>query len=208
MAYRLGVVEDDGQFRSSVVEILKTDSPDHQIRTWRSAEEFWNDEGQEDLDLVFLDIQLPHMSGVELARMVRVKFPELRMIMLTHVTSDETIFRALKAGALGYVLKSELHDLPALTRVVMEGGSVITPTIAFRVLRSFRDTAPEEDYNLTKRERQILETLSRGTSTKKTAEILGIAENTLRNHVKNIYRKLNVRNQLEMMRKASEMGLI
>jgi DNA-binding NarL/FixJ family response regulator len=207
-ARMIAVVEDDGAFRKQVVGEVRAARPGDLIRPFSTAEQFLHDTENESIDLALFDIQLPRMDGVELVRHARRRWPELPVIMLTHIATDETIFRALKAGAVAYALKEELLDLGQLIATVLAGGAVITPTIALQVLRSFRVEQDANDYNLTDRERQILETMARGIGVKDCAQILGVAENTLRNHVKNIYRKLDVRNQIEMMRKASDMGLI
>ena len=125
------------------------------------------------------------------------------------MTSEKMIFDALKAGALGYIYKDELETINDVVSQVMSGGAIITPTIALRVLDTFKQPIkfkPETD--LTKREKQVLGLLVSGVKTKDAATTLQISHDTIRNHIKNIYKKLNVNSKVEMMRKASDMGLL
>jgi len=207
--WKIGLVENEEKYREQIITALRSMPSVGEVLPWNSAEEFWKDDRGFDLDMVLLDINLVHMNGVELAHMLNERNPDLRIVMLTVVASDEIIFRALQAGAVGYLLKSELRNLPEITEKIMAGGAVMTPTIAFRVMRAFRHEAGDvESPDLTRRERQVLEQMTAGLSIKHAAERLGISENTAHFHVKNIYKKLNVRNRVQMMQRASDLGLV
>jgi DNA-binding NarL/FixJ family response regulator len=180
-----------------------------QLSSWKSSEEFLNDRNNEKLDILFLDIMLPGLSGIEVAKRFSEINDKTHIIMLTNVNSDEQIFDAIKSGAIGYILKSELFNLRDVIKIVMHGGAVITPSIAVRVFNQFRNQPKDaESEKLTKREKEILELLTTGISPKDAAKKLGIAENTLRNHIKNIYKKLKAKNKVEMMLKAADLGLL
>ncbi|MDH5654591.1 MAG: response regulator transcription factor [Spirochaetia bacterium] len=206
---KIGIVEDQAEFRSHVEESLKEVLPAENVFSWNSAEEFLRDPEGDGLNLMFVDIMLPHMDGVHLTPKILERNPETKIVMLTAVFSEETIVRALKGGAVGYILKSELEDIMDVVGLIMAGGAIITPTIAFRVLKTFQGTKNEDDSTkLTNRETQILEELMGGSSTEEVASLLDITVATMRTHVRNIYKKLQVTNKIQLMKKASEMGLI
>ena len=208
MSWTIGLVENEDQFRNHIKSILKKINKVDRILDWPSAEHYWRDEKGKSLDLIFLDVKLAYMDGVELAKQIKSRSPEIRIAMLTNMATDEKIFGALKAGAMGYILKSEIQSLPETVDHLMNNRAIITPTIAFHVMRSFHEQppAPAKDTGLTSRENQVLELLTSGLSIKKAADRMGISENTLRVHVHRIYKKLNVRSQLEMAHKARELG--
>ena len=204
---KVGIVEDDDKFLNHLKDRLNGYEPATVVNEWKSAEEYWQDPESKNLDVLLLDIRLPGMTGIELAGLLSLNNPEIRKIILTTVNSDEIIFQALRHGCLGYILKSELKDIGGILEIVMSGGAFITPTIAFRVLNNFKGQDKlEESETLTSREQQILEQMVSGHPVAKVAEIFDISINTVRNHVKNIYQKLNVKNRQEMMRKANQMG--
>ena len=217
---RVGIIENEKEFIEFIKEELGKVPEVAEVFSWESAEIFWRDKRGRELDLVFIDIGLPGMNGVELAGLLSVKNPEIPKIILTNEKSDELIFEALRHGCSGYILKSELDDIGRVLKIVMEKGAIITPTIAFRVLNSFQqqpetpddsegtENNTEKESTLTHRERQILDELVCGYTVAKVAEMLNISVYTVRNHVRNIYQKLNVKNQQEMMRKAAQMGLL
>ena len=205
---KVGLVENDSSFREQVQGYLKQTLRVGGVFAWESAEICWRDKKSADLDIALLDIMLPGMSGVELAALLGERNPETRIVMLTNMNSDELIFDSLRNGAVGYVLKSELNNLGGVIETVAAGGAIITPTIALRVMNSFKATPPDDAVKLTNKESQILEQLVRGKSVAGVAEFLGITQSGVKFHVKNIYKKLNVHSRAEMVKKAGDMGLI
>lgn len=204
----VGIVEDDLVYREKIQEELTAAPEIAQIRAWKSAEEFWRDEKRKGIDLLFLDVKLPGMSGVELVGRIVETDPEVRIVMLTNLNSDQIVFQALRNGAIGYMLKSELGDIGATVRTVMDGGGIITPTIAYRVLASFKKSNPVMGANLTDREKQVLELMVSGKTIARVADVLKVSVNTVNHHAKNIYRKLNVHNRSELARKAASSGFL
>jgi len=148
------------------------------------------------------------MSGTDLLLHIGEKEYQYPVLVLSSLNSDEAVFKALESGAVGYVYKDELSDIGGTIRILLEGGAIISPTIALRVLHRFRKKKrkdlPEE---LTPREIEVLELLVEGYSTTAAAEKLFISVHTLRVHVKNMYRKLSVGNKVELMRRAREFGI-
>ena len=165
---------------------------------------------QSDSDIVIMDINLPNMSGIECVRKLRSEQPALQFIMLTAYEDSDLIFKALQAGAGGYLLKRSSPDqiLEAINEV-HQGGAPMTSSIARKVVHSFqnRGLSPEDQANLTKREEEILGGLVRGLANKEIAEELSVSVETIRVHLKSIYEKLHVRSRTEAALKAVAISL-
>lgn len=163
----------------------------------------------ERVDLILMDIQMPKMTGIETCLEIKKVDPGIKVIMLTVFDDDEYIFRAIKAGADGYLLKevspSELHSAIIETE---KGGASMTPSIATKTLGLLRnpiDITNLEDQisvKLSLREVEVLEYLSTGLSNSRMAEKLFLSPGTVRKHIENIYRKLNVHSKIEAVQKA------
>ena len=167
------------------------------------------------IDLILMDIEMPKMNGIEATEIVKQKYPQIKIIMLTVFDNDENIFNAIKAGADGYLLKEvNPRDLQQGIFETMNGGATMTPSIAMKTLKLFRNpvtfdpSVPKEDINLTTREIEVLDQLSKGLKYKNIAENLFLSEGTIRKHVENIYNKLKVHNRLEAIQKAKNNNFI
>lgn len=206
---KIGIVENDEEFANFLKDRLQAWKEVEETLHWPTAEMMWRDESLAGLDLALLDIHLPGISGVELAAMLSERFPDMRKIMLTSLHSDEIVFQALKAGAVAYVLKSEMEDIQEVIRIVLNGGAVITPTVALRVMRHFqRDRNSIQALSqLTSREKQILEELSSGEAPRDISGTLQLSIHTVRQHIKNIYAKLQVSSRSELTRRLKELGI-
>lgn len=206
----VGVVENDPDFCKAFTDELASSDAIESIHVWESAETFWRDPQSRQLDLLFLDIHLPGMTGVDLATIVSERDPEIRKIMLTNLSTDDIVYKALKAGALGFILKSELQDIHHVIQIVSSGGAIITPTVALRVMHFFAKSEKnrKDIKGLTAREKQILEELSTGATPKVVGETLSISIHTVRAHIKKIYSKLNVANRGELLTKMKELGYL
>jgi len=206
----IGLVEDEKIFRDDFIRNISTINTIDKTFVWKSAEEFLNDKNRCDITILFLDIRLPHMNGIDLIRNIRESGLNYPIIILSSLDSDEIIFKAIKAGAVGYIHKTDFSNLKEVIEIIENGGAIISPTIALRVFHNFQSqTGQSEDYSkLSLREKQILEILVNGITTKEAAQRLHISLHTLRKHIRNIYKKLNINNQQEMMKVASKMGLI
>ncbi|MFN0290404.1 response regulator [Pedobacter helvus] len=165
-------------------------------------------------DLILMDIEMPHQNGIETTKLVKQKYPQIKIIMLTVFDDDENIFNAIQAGADGYLLKEtppkELHDAIVQT---LEGGAVMTPSIAMKTLKLLRHpliTPPENSdaITLTAREIEVLEQLSKGLPYTAIAENLFISPSTVRRHIENIYQKLQVHSKIEAVALAKKRNLI
>jgi len=162
-------------------------------------------------DLVVTDIGLPRMDGIEGTRILHERFPEMPIVVFTIHGEDDQIFRALCAGASGYLLKDTppTKILDALDEV-SNGGSPMSPDVARRVVHLFRKFSPpaEADYQLTEQETRILSMIVDGHHYKTAARELGIATSTVAFHLKNIYAKLRVHSKSEAVTKALREHLI
>jgi len=167
------------------------------------------------IDLILMDIEMPVLDGIETTHIVKQKYPHIKIIMLTVFDNDENIFNAIKAGADGYLLKEinakDLHDGIIDT---INGGAAMNPSIALKTLKLLRNPIDiesqdeQEEIKLTTREIEVLEQLSKGLSYNLIADNLILSNGTVRKHVENIYRKLQVHNKLEAVQKAKKNKLI
>ena len=172
-------------------------------------------EKNHNVDLILMDIEMPKMNGIEATEIVKQKYPQIKIIMLTVFDNDENIFNAIKAGADGYLLKEvNPKDLHQGILDTMNGGATMTPSIAMKTLKLFRNPIDFEsvgdcdDIKLTAREVEVLEQLSKGLKYNAIAENLFLSIGTIRKHVENIYAKLQVHNKLEAIQKAKNNNLI
>ncbi|HMV41394.1 MAG TPA: response regulator transcription factor [Leptospiraceae bacterium] len=203
---QIAIVENEEKYRNIVREELS--SRTHwSLSFFTSAEEFLNDKNYNRFDLIYVDINLIHMNGIDLVNTVWEKNPELKMVMLTGLNTDSYIFSALQAGAIGYLLKTELSNLVYATDIFLEGGSFINPVIAFRIQTFFKRKKSNLKEELTQREIQIIEMIVQTESTERIADILKISINTVKNHIRNIYTKLQVNSRSNLVIKAMEIGI-
>ena len=171
-------------------------------------------EKNHNLDLILMDIEMPKMTGIEATEIVKTKFTHIKIIMLTVFDNDQNIFNSIKAGADGYFLKEVTpQDLYNGIIETLNGGAAMTPSIAMKTLKLLRepiifDNVNKEEYNLTSREIEVLDHLSKGTSYNAIADNLFLSVRTIRKHVENIYKKLQVHNKLEAIQKAKNNKII
>ena len=172
-------------------------------------------EKNHNIDLILMDIEMPKMNGIEATERIKNKYPQIKIIMLTVFDNDENIFKSIKAGADGYLLK-EVNPKDLYQGIIdtMNGGATMTPSIALKTLKLFREPIVfeempnKEEYNLTTREIEVLEQLSKGLKYNAIADNLFLSVGTVRKHVENIYTKLQVHNKLEAIQKAKNNKLI
>jgi DNA-binding NarL/FixJ family response regulator len=172
-------------------------------------------EKNHNVDLILMDIEMPVMNGIEATLLIKNKFPQIKIIMLTVFDNDENIFKAIKAGADGYLLKEvNPKEIQQGILETMNGGATMTPSIAMKTLKMFRSPDAfevfenKEEYNLTPREIEVLEQLSKGLKYEAIASNLFLSSGTIRKHVENIYAKLQVHNKMEAIQKAKNNKLI
>lgn len=206
MSIRVGIVEDDDQLRDTFSQLIDASGDMTCVAASGSAEAALVDLPAAAPDVVLMDLNLPGMNGVECTRRLKTLCPDTQIVMLTSFEASDAIFDSLAAGATGYILKRALRgEILDAVRGVHGGGSPMSPAIARKVVGFFGKrvdpvASPEVD-RLTDRERDVLMALAEGQQYKEVADRLGISINTVRNHVKRIYEKLQVNTRLEAVRK-------
>lgn len=172
-------------------------------------------EENHNIDVVLMDVEMPVLNGIETTEIIKKKYPHIKIIMLTVFDNDEHIFNAIKAGADGYLLKEvNAKDLHTGILETLNGGAAMNPSIALKTLKLLRNplaienVQEQECIQLTSREVEVLEQLSKGLSYNLIAENLILSSGTVRKHVENIYKKLQVHNKLEAVQKAKKNNLI
>lgn len=167
------------------------------------------------VQLILMDIEMPVMNGIEATAEIKRLYPHVKVIILTVFDTDENIFKAIKAGADGYLLKEITPDeLYKAIVDTMNGGASMTPSIALKTLKMFRQPVDFEteqnnpDLKLTDREIKVLEQLATGIKYEQIAANLFVSTGTIRKHIENIYFKLQVHNKLEAIQKAKNNKLI
>lgn len=154
-------------------------------------------------DVIVLDVRMPIVSGIEAARQVRAEGPGTRILMLTISDDEDDLFEAVKAGANGYLLKEiSIDEIAGAVRAVYQGQSLITPSMATKLLTEFADIVRREEPRgaaprLTPREMEVLQQVARGLTNRDIASELAIAENTVKNHVRNILEKLQLHSRMQ-----------
>jgi DNA-binding NarL/FixJ family response regulator len=203
---RIALVEDKRGIREQWASLIDSFADLKCVCACASAEDALRDIPPANPDVVLMDIFLPRMSGIVCTARLKHAMPGLKIMMLTGVTSgDDLVFRALQAGADGYLLKREPPEvLHSAILEMLTGGAPMTSEIARRVVESFRQTTSpltEDLPELTPREEQVLDHLSRGFSNKEISNHLDLSIDTIRFHLKRIYEKLHVRSRTEAVAK-------
>ena len=175
------------------------------------ALEQWESERPKHQQVILMDIGLPGLQGTEGARIVRDKYPDVQIIMLTMREETDVILEAIQAGAVGYLLKSTPpQEILQAIRTVKKGGSSLSGPVALRILQQLQTSQkrnPQQQFNLSERETEILHGLVNGLTYKMLAEELYISIDTVRSHIKKLYEKLHVHSRSEAVAIAVNHGL-
>jgi DNA-binding NarL/FixJ family response regulator len=197
---KIAIVEDNQTIRESLAEFAQKDPENRCVCTCPTAEEALKVLPKEQPDIVLMDIQLPNMSGIECCAQLKQMLPTAQIIMVTVYEDTERIFKALRAGACGYLLKRcTPEELIAAIREVRQGGAPMSREIARKVIFSFQEplAAAAEVEDLSPREKEILELLAVGFPNKQIADRMGVTDGTVRWHLRHVYNKLHVRSRTE-----------
>jgi DNA-binding NarL/FixJ family response regulator len=199
------LIEDNHSFRNTIARLLNRVpglSCGHNFSNSEDALETLANGALPDVALV--DVELPGMNGIAAVRRMKSMSPATRIIMLTVFDDHDKIFKAICAGASGYLLKTApVETIVESIREVYKGGAPMTPRVATSVLEMFSKLmAPSHDYGLTARERNILELMTQGLIKKEIADRLSVSYHTVDTHLRNIYAKLHVHTRSGAVAKA------
>ena len=199
------LVEDNHTFRNTVARVLA------QVEGVECSQQFSNAEDALDAlvdggvpDVILLDVELPGQNGIEAMRRIKTICPSTRVVMLTAFDDHEKVFKAICAGASGYLLKTApVERIVESIHEALAGGAPMTPRVAKSVLDMFTDLVkPKQEYGLTAREQKILELMTQGLIKKEIADRLEISYHTVDTHLRNIYTKLHVHSSTGAVAKA------
>lgn len=197
----VSIVDDESQLRQSIVTFINGSTGFRCLSAYGSAAAALQGLATERPDVVLMDIHMAGMNGIECVERLKELRPEIQIVMLTVYEDTEQIFRALAAGASGYLLKRLNPDkLLAAIQEVHEGGSPMSHSIARKVVASFQKAGPpgrQEPALLSPREQMVLDCLAKGLAYKQIADQLGISVTTIRSYLRRIYEKLHVQSRSE-----------
>jgi DNA-binding NarL/FixJ family response regulator len=201
---KVAIIEDNPQYRQTLSIILQLDESLKLIHKLNNCNDMAGLFKEEKPDIVIMDIDLPGRSGIQGVWELKMKWPEIKVLMLTVFEDEDKIFGAVKAGANGYMLKKDSpHRIIESIQSVSKGESAMNGLIASKVLDYFyneqkKAAASLDDTTLTQREKELLQLLVKGYSYKEIAGNCFISVQTLNSHIKNIYQKLNVHSRAEL----------
>jgi DNA-binding NarL/FixJ family response regulator len=209
---KVAIVEDHADIREGLLQLINNHDRFTVVSSYPDCTDIINKLEADKPDIVLMDIQLPGISGIEGIKLIKSKFPGIKLIVQTIFEDDEKIFLSICAGASGYLLKKNPpKEIVQAIEEVYDGGARITPSIASRVLQMFRamnDVNIKPESQLSKREYEVLQELVNGLSYKQIAAKLDITYDTVRFHMKNIYVKLQVSSISEAVGKAIRQRLV
>lgn len=201
---KVGIVEDEKQIREGLAVLINGSEGFSCVNTFDTAEEAIEKIAALQLDVVLMDIHLPGKSGIECIAALKPNCANTQFLMCTSFEDTDSVFKALKSGATGYLTKTTQPSkiLDAIVEV-HKGGSPMSSNIARKIVASFQLTNTNKEIEkLSKRETEVLELLSKGLRYKEVADKLFLSTETVRTHIRNIYDKLQVNSRTEALNKA------
>lgn len=206
MKYQIAILEDNQDYRENLEEYILNSKQFDLCGTYSTAEAAYSGLKNRKCDLALVDIGLPGMSGVEFIYKIKKTSTKLQPIVISVFDDSETVFDALKAGAVGYLTKNLRQDeLISALHTTLKGGAPMSPVIARKVVRSFELSIESP---LSTKEAAVLKHLAHGFSYSQIAEKVFVSGETIKSHIKNIYRKLEVNSKSEAIEKGLQDRLI
>lgn len=198
---RVAIYEDDRRFWDALKTLLNLPGETEVVHLAENCLNIISDIKIKSPDVVIMDINLPGKNGIQAVSEIKKIWPDLKIVMFTVHEDDENVFNAIKAGAIGYIMKYEAAKIAQGVKEVYDGKAFINGYLAGKILNYFQTQQPEPirpQQSLTSRENEILKLLNRGLTYKEIADQCGISIQTLNSHIKNIYHKLNVHSRAEI----------
>lgn len=215
---RVLIVDDQELFRESLKVVLSVSPGVEVIGAVSGVQEALKSAANRRPDVVLMDIRMPGMDGVEGTRLIKERWPNMKVVVLTTFDDDEYVFGALKNGASGYLLKgSSVSELSKAIQIVHEGGAMLNPEIASKAIRQFSSMAKgsaslqvdrQGEAELSRSERQVIQAVGRGLSNKEIAGELCLSEGTVRNAISGILSKLDLRDRTQLAIWAVQTGAV
>jgi DNA-binding NarL/FixJ family response regulator len=206
MAVKVLIYDDNEHLRNSIKTLLQWNDDFGEAMVMPDATDVVNDVVRWKPDVIIMDIDMPPSNGVKAVKDLRDKDIQTPVIMLTVFEDNDNIVNAICAGASGYLLKKDMENIVPAIKDVLNGGAPMTSTVAKKVLQLFPRKKPSQailEGDLTRRETEILDELIKGNSYKMISARLEISVETVRSHLKNIYKKLQVNSATEAVYKAT-----
>jgi DNA-binding NarL/FixJ family response regulator len=212
---RVVVADDEAPYRSAIQRTLQLMPEVELLGVCKDGQEALDLCLSDPPDVLLTDVNMPRMTGIELMRKLLRQEKEIQVVVLTIQEDEDTIFDAFRAGAIGYLLKTSTPaEIVEAIRLAQRGEAKVTPKIAAKLIQDFRRTSEDNDiedgelFVLSDRESEILDLIAKGLRNKEIASQLGIAEKTVKNHVSNILKALQVNSRTEAAMKAVKSKLV
>ncbi len=206
---KVGIIEDNKYVREGWETFIDYDKQLCVVASYSTCEEGLEDTELAKVDVLILDIGLPGMSGIEGVSIFRKKFPNMMIVMATVFDDDDNIFNAIKAGAVGYLMKKVTPDeMVAAIKDAFSGGSPITPNIARKIIKTLHIPEVKDHEMLNEREISILRELAKGKSYAAIGKTIFLSVDGVRHHIRSIYQKLEVHSKAEAVSKGIARKLI
>jgi DNA-binding NarL/FixJ family response regulator len=212
---RLVIAEDETITREMLARLLALEDDIEVVGTASDGVKAMTVLRHQNPDVLLTDINMPQMNGIDLTDTLRREMPEVKVVILTIYNDDDRVFAAIKAGARGYVLKdSRPEETIAAVRAAGKGEALLHPSLVSRVLSEFGRLSTQKAADnavfaeLTDREREVLTEIGKGRRNKEIADTLFISEKTVKNHISNIFAKLEVNSRAEAALLAARQGLV
>ncbi len=208
---RVLIADDHTLFREGLVALLDSVPEIEVLTTVEDGRQAIESAAKLQPDVILMDLQMPELNGIEATRQIIQTSPHIGVIVVTMFEDDDSVFAAMRAGARGYILKgADQNDMIRAIQAVARGEALFGPSIATRLMSYFTpgvQAPPRAFPELTDREREILELIAQGMSNIEIADRLTISQKTVRNHVSNIFNKLQVTDRVQAALQAREAGM-
>jgi len=208
---RVLIADDHTLFREGLMALLDSVPEIEVVATVEDGHQAIAAAAEHQPDVILMDLQMPEVNGIEATRQIVQSSPHIGVIVVTMFEDDDSVFSAMRAGARGYILKgADQNDMIRAIQAVARGEALFGPSIATRLMNYFAppvESPPQVFPELTEREREILELVAQGLSNAEIAARLTISLKTVRNHVSNIFNKLQVTDRVQAALRAREAGM-